>query len=146
VRCAGDEAPVSFTLGYAAPEVISAHEAGAKRMVRERDADVWALGVIAFEMLTGERAFANVTTRQAVVDSIVGRLPLPWEGDRSGKLLRKLGVFKRNVLDCLQRDPALRPPIAAVVQSYGSLFRSNSINASLALSDGLPSVFPEAVT
>ena len=54
----GESAPLSFTLAYAAPEVITAMTAGEREIVATGALDVWAVGVMAFEMLTGSTAFA----------------------------------------------------------------------------------------
>lgn len=46
-----------------------------------------------------------------LMDRIEGRngLQLPWEGDMSPKVRRKLGIFRATVLKLLERDPAKRP-------------------------------------
>jgi serine/threonine protein kinase len=121
--CAGDEASLSFTLAYAAPEVVAAYKARAHTHVTDPATDVWALGVIAFEMLTGTRAFPLHMPQEEVAERILGHEPLPWEGPDAAQQLRKLRVFKPIVLDCLQRDPAQRPPIRTVMQSWMPYFR-----------------------
>jgi serine/threonine protein kinase len=126
---AGEAAPLSFTPSYAAPEVIAAYEAGAKTLVASSTADVWSLGLVAFEMLTGEPAFPAVMSIEEIVDQLAGRAALPWEGPRRSQLLRKLRVFKNNVMDCLQRDPARRPPMSSVVLGWEHLFRGATMTA-----------------
>jgi serine/threonine protein kinase len=42
---AGADAPLSFSLQYAPPEVILAHKADKRSIVADASADVWALGV-----------------------------------------------------------------------------------------------------
>ena len=60
---------------------------------------VWALGIIAFELLTKTRVFVPFETGAAeVIDQLSGNKPLPWEGDRRGELLPKLKVRSR--VDC----------------------------------------------
>ena len=66
---AGAEAPLHFTLAYAAPEAASAFVSGWKCMACTPALDAWALGVMAFELLTGEMAFNLVTDGQATVSS-----------------------------------------------------------------------------
>lgn len=55
VATIGDAAPTAFSIGYAAPEVIQAYRDGRKIIARE-SIDAWSLGVIAYELLTGEPA------------------------------------------------------------------------------------------
>ena len=55
--CAGITARLTLSLKYAAPETIAALEAGCHTIHVDAAVDIWAIGVIAFELLTGERAF-----------------------------------------------------------------------------------------
>lgn len=64
--CAGVQAPLSFTLGYAAPEVAIALTAGMEVVQAEPAMDAWAIGVIAFELLTGRPAFRMEHGKQDV--------------------------------------------------------------------------------
>ena len=52
-----EQAPLSFTLGYAAPETIHAWRTGQKSIVSQAATDAWSLGVMVFELLTGKPAF-----------------------------------------------------------------------------------------
>ena len=89
-------------------------------------ADVWAIGLIAFEMLTGERVFPPMTDAHDILNAVAGRAPaaLPWEGARAPELLRRLRVFRPHVLECLQRDPARRPAVSALVRGWNHLFKA----------------------
>ena len=53
----GIVAPLSYTLVYAAPEVAEAGATGVKTIVADPAIDAWALGVVAFELLTGKSTF-----------------------------------------------------------------------------------------
>ena len=57
----GDAAPLNFTLTYAAPEVVHAFVSGLQIIHATPALDAWALGVMAFELLTGSPAFDLVT-------------------------------------------------------------------------------------
>ena len=88
------------TAGYLSPEQARGEKAGPA-------SDVYALAVVAYELLSGERPFANesstaeaVAHANAPVPSIVARCKnLPYEVD---------GVFQR----ALAKDPAARYPTA----------------------------------
>jgi serine/threonine protein kinase len=86
--------------------------------------DVWALGVIAFELLSQRRAFPTATPRAAIQAALVGRKPLPWEDtapDRAAAL-RPLRALRRSVLACLSRDPAARPSVRDVLRAWDHLY------------------------
>jgi serine/threonine protein kinase len=139
-RCcaAGELAQLSFTLAYAAPEVIAAYDAGQPTHLVHPAVDVWALGVIAFEMLTGETIFEPFTPNVEIMAHIAGRKPMPWEGPRRSELLRKLHVFQNNVLECLDREPARRPTMDVVVRGWEHLFRNSTTTSTHVTSEGVP--------
>jgi eukaryotic-like serine/threonine-protein kinase len=62
----GEEAPVSRSLAYAAPEEAHALQGGSPSIRVSPAADAWALGVVAFEVLTGQAAL-NVLVGQKEV-------------------------------------------------------------------------------
>jgi serine/threonine protein kinase len=68
----GAPAPLSFTLAYAAPEVLRAVERGIKTVESTPALDAWSLGVMAFELLTGSPAFKLVTDGRARVRFSIG--------------------------------------------------------------------------
>ena len=53
----GSQAPLSFTLAYAAPEVVAAYQRQEQSIEASTSQDAWSLGVLAFELLTGAPAF-----------------------------------------------------------------------------------------
>ena len=57
VARAGEAAPLSFTLAYAAPEVARAYCGQQQSILSDPALDAWSLGVMAFELLTGAPAF-----------------------------------------------------------------------------------------
>ena len=114
---------------YAAPEVVHTLEAGNRTIHVDAAVDIWAVGVIAFELLTGERAFPvdNICAAECeslAQEAIAGRALLPWEGSSQAtqQRLRKLRGLKRTVIRCLDRDPANRPTAAALVSSWDHTF------------------------
>lgn len=119
---------MACSLPYAAPEILAAVARGARSIQASASADVWALGVVALELLAGRRAFAGTASREAIVAQVTGDTPLPWEppSATAPELLRRLRVLKRSVLACLARDPAARPTAEAVLDAWHSIFDSTT--------------------
>ena len=57
----GEAASLSFTLAYAAPEVVRAFLLRRKYVESTPALDTWSLGVMAFELLTGVPAFDQIS-------------------------------------------------------------------------------------
>lgn len=132
--CAGSTARLSFSLKYAAPEVVHALEAGCATIHVDAAVDMWAVGVIAYELLTGEPAMLSQgwpsdQSKQPMQDAIAGRTLLPWEedGETAVGRLKKLRGLRRTVLRCLERDPCKRPTADALLASWDHAF--DSMNA-----------------
>ena len=126
---AGSPASLSYSLKYAAPEVVHEIEAKSKTILVDAAIDIWAIGVIAFELLTGERAFSihnmdAIESEQAAQEAIAGRAPLPWEGtsEETQQRLEKLRGLRRTVLLCLERDPAKRPTAPVLMKTWDHVF------------------------
>ena len=62
-----ETACLGFTLAYAAPEVIVAAHQGSKSATADAAVDAWALGVMAFELLTGRPIYCKLTDSSADV-------------------------------------------------------------------------------
>ena len=116
-RHSGTRAGLAFSLNYAAPELLAAKEDGACTVTVDGAADMWALGVVAFELLSKRRTFAAGTPEAEIRDMLRGRLPLPWEQEEP----RALRTLKHSVLQCLSRDAALRPTAAQVAGTWRNL-------------------------
>ena len=87
--------------------------------------DVWALGVVAVELLTDMRSLLRLSGEREAVEAALGRRAYPWEGD--------VGVFDgarievlpglpaeavRGLLrGCLSRKAGARPTTAAVFEA-----------------------------
>ena len=113
-RChAGEVLPVRCTLPYAPPEVVNAYT-NSTLVTVEPGADIWALGVMAFEVLSGRRAMQSISELYLFAS---GAQSYPWEAapDAAAEPWRKLRLWSL-VEACLARDPAARPTAAMVVQ------------------------------
>ena len=81
------------TVPYMAPEVLSGRQA-------DLPADVWGLGVLTYEMVSGRRPFAGAT-RYEVAAAILNDPPAPLPGHLPGALRRIVGR-------CLEKNPGGR--------------------------------------
>jgi serine/threonine protein kinase len=123
---AGEAVPLAFSIGYAAPEVIQAYERKDSSIVADPAMDMWALGVIAFELLTNVPSFAPGTSKRTALDIIAGRGPFLWEQPGNQKLLSQLRRLKGTILSCLDRNASKRPSAASLVDSWNRFFDSNT--------------------
>lgn len=102
-------APFTYTLGYAAPELIKSEVEGAASAALHTSADMWAFGVIAYEVMTGLPFFGSGTPDDTVYTMLAGRWTLPTEKREGGSLE---GIdepqARRLLAHLLKRDPAAR--------------------------------------
>ena len=87
------------TPAYMAPEIILGRDDV------DRRADVYAVGCVAFYLLTGTRVFQDGNQMQVLVDHVHTE-PVPPSSRLGAPLPREVDTI---VLDCLRKDPNARP-------------------------------------
>ena len=93
------------TASYISPEQMNGKAA-------DQRSDIWSLGVILYEMLTGERLFRG-KHREAVFYAIAHQAPKPMNGLVAGIPAE----LERIVSKCLEKDPSRRYPDAASLRA-----------------------------
>ena len=126
---AGDIVPLSYSPSYTPPEVAKAVEQGEHTIVADPAADMWALGIMAFELLTTQAVFPPmVATRETIWAQLCGREALPWEAGapQHRAKVRALQGLKKGVLQCLSRSAEHRPAAVQVLSQWRDLFQSHT--------------------
>ena len=115
------------SLRHATPEATVATTTGARPPPSTGAEDVWALGALAFQLLTHEEIFHPADDRVAMREQLEGVMPFPWEQPGlHGELLARLRLLRPTVLACLSRAPRERPRIGEVVGVWQMMFDSMS--------------------
>lgn len=115
------------SLHHAAPEIAFAVQRHQRTDVADPKVDIWALGVVAFCLLTGTRVFAPSDNQSAVFPYLLGHKMFPWEDPAvRGPLLKRLGNLRRTVLACLSRDPEARPTSTEVLRGWTGMFEGET--------------------
>eukprot|EP00892_Ulva_mutabilis_P010844 jgi/Ulvmu1/8131/UM040_0027.1 len=120
----GEEAPLLFSLYYAPPEVVQAYDGGRKTTLCAAAADVWALGVICWELLTKQRFYGAGARSHDVIAQLCGRAALPTEGTICSDFRRRLGCSRlcASILAMLSRAPDHRPSVGELLHQWKSVF------------------------
>jgi serine/threonine protein kinase len=126
--------------------VLQAFEAGEKTILATPAIDIWAIGVIAYELLTDSPVFERYCSRADVISQLVGRQPLPWEDpDKKDANLRKLRMLKRSITKCLSRVAGERPSAQELLDSWEKLFDTFGNDATMLPGEGAPAGVPESL-
>ncbi|KAL0238400.1 hypothetical protein GEMRC1_012873 [Eukaryota sp. GEM-RC1] len=90
---------------YAAPEQFESNASPFS--------DIYSLGLILYELLTGREAFAGYSMMQIVGAKVQGK-PLPFD-DSTPECLKEI------IMKCLNPDPSLRPQIHEITDIFNTL-------------------------
>ena len=112
-----DAGPIAGTLRYLAPEVLAGQPADAR-------SDIWALGVVLYEMATGMRPFEG-STGVALTGAILHEpmAPLP---------ARVPGTLRAILQKCLAKEPSQRYQSAAEIRAVLEMTRPDPAAAVIA--------------
>ncbi|KAK9822075.1 hypothetical protein WJX74_005220 [Apatococcus lobatus] len=128
----GDEAPLDTPLRYAAPEMLAADAQAAAQQTEgtapdaaghglvtcfaaNPAADMWALGLLAWHIFTGQPLFGNGLSDGLLVSILLGYHPLPFETDPSIWCLFEDAQAANIVRSLLIRQPDERASIKEVL-------------------------------
>lgn len=105
------------TLPYAPPEAINA-DRDREDLTVAPSLDIWALGVIVFEALTGQPPFPPCCGSRSIAACAAGETPYPWETG-VGEVPEAWTNARMHelVAPCLSRDPAQRPSAQALLEA-----------------------------
>ena len=106
------------------PELQKACDRKQDAMEASTAADIWAFGVMGYEILTEKSAFAPGMPRGTMRRMLIGRAPLPWEDhSNSADLTDDISdnELKGIVLSCLARKPDIRPTAEALALTLQKL-------------------------
>jgi serine/threonine protein kinase len=119
---------------YAPPETIQAFHNGATSIVADSAADIWAIGVMTFELVTHRRAFNCFTwPKFDVILAALGKRVYDWESEvGTFKNVPELRILRKVVHACLQRDPVDRPSARDLLKMLNSLYdRQTTVEAEI---------------
>ncbi|KAK9804261.1 hypothetical protein WJX72_003787 [[Myrmecia] bisecta] len=120
-RCwapAGTSVPFPYSLRYTAPEVLTGAASTSACIKAEPSADMWSLGVMAFQMFSGRALFPHASYTDAEVTSmLLGYTKLPFESDPALWESIPDADARALVAALLQRDPTQRLPITSVLEA-----------------------------
>eukprot|EP00892_Ulva_mutabilis_P000459 jgi/Ulvmu1/10413/UM062_0009.1 len=150
--CAADIASttrLTFSMAYSPPEALCTLHAGAHTITSDPASDIWAIGVITYELVLGRPAFpARTWTREQLTHAALGERAYPWEEPNQPGRFRQIPearALSGALRACLHRDPARRPLAAALGRRLNHLFDESGVtteSAAYVPADGLGPTMP----
>lgn len=138
---------MALTPPYAAPEVVAAYQQHQRQVPASAAVDIWAVGVMAYELLTRTVWFDGLS-QEEMLSKVATQGQLPWEvpGAETRRTLRRtLRALAPHILSCLHRDPAQRPTAAQLAGKLDSLYSTTKSQTSTCRTQ-VRSLPPAAVT
>ena len=123
---AGEMASFQFTPCYAAPEVLQAY-VNKEQIPVHPSVDIWALGVIVYEVLTGAPALQTCKNVEEVIAHAAGEKAYPWEAAANADFDQS--NVRHLIRECLRRNPELRPTAAQLRAAVDAMGRSDGGSA-----------------
>lgn len=113
-------------MAYSPPETLHALHAGARTITSDAASDIWAIGVITYELVLGCPAFtAREWTREQLTQAALGQHAYPWEVPGHPGQFRHIPearALSSALRACLNRSPSRRPTSAALSLRINQLF------------------------
>lgn len=131
--------PLEISTRWTPPEILKARDRKHESFTVDTAADIWAFGIMGYELLTGNTAFPPGLPRGTIRRMLHGKAPLPWEDHaNSSELTDELtdNEVKGLVLSCLARSPSIRPPAAALAATLQKLVEASKPPPSAAPTSG----------
>lgn len=113
--------PISFTLRYAAPETVAAFQRGKSQCSADTAVDVFAFGIMCYELLTRAPYYLDGVNGQEVGEMLAGNKQLPHE-TMSETNSKRLGVL-RGCASLLQYWLSILNFVVGIVASARSIFQ-----------------------
>lgn len=121
---AGETVRLTFSPAYSPPETLQDVQKGTTTVCAHPAMDMWAVGVIAYELALKHPTFTPMLwPRAAVMEAAMGLRPYPWE-EKVGIFsnLPELRALGKVVRACLARNPARRPSAEEFLGTLNHLY------------------------
>jgi serine/threonine protein kinase len=105
--------PEDYDRRYAAPEVLHSKQKS-QQVTTDPSQDIWALGMLAYEVLTGDRVFPD-GDNGTILKHANALSPYPWSRPKLHPAFEK-SPTRELIEGCTRRDPKSRLDAQKIVQ------------------------------